>query len=394
MNKKIKIISTCLLLMSSLSIYSPNSSSILITKAYAAASTYSMAEDGELKSLDIQSTDGESLQLSDNYTGKIKSLTDSKEYYTLLDGKNDGVKIAAEIQGEGYIAKVFESDADSATPHDLGENISLLTGESTLYIRTYATQADFKKAVKDKEMSFCAKTYKINIRKSTADGSDDVGLETLTLDSGKVPIKFDRNTNAYNISVSEDQDDVEIKARPESSKYDVEIQGYSVDEDDYYKKDLHLAYGANVIKIYVTGPEYRIRIYTLNITRGKVTNKSSSTSMSASTQNNSSSQVKSNKWNQTNGIWQYYDSTGNPLKNTWFYDKNYGKKYYLKNDGSMATNWLSLNGSWYYLGQDGGMKTGWQYVNGKYYYMQSDGTMAKNTQINGYELGNDGAWTE
>lgn len=412
MNKKVKITCTCLLIISSLSIYSPGKSPLLITKAYAESSTYSMSEDGELKSLDVQSTDGQSLELCDAYGGDEKSLTDNKEYYVLLDGKSDGVKISAEVQGDGYLAKVFDTSGDAASPHDLGEDIPILPGESTVYIRTYATEADFKKAVKDKEASFCANTYKIKIRKPTADESDDVGLDMLTLDSGKVPINFNRDTLTYNISVNEDQDDVEIKVRTQSDKNEVKIAGYNVDEDNRYKKDLHLSYGLNTIKIVVTGSNYTVKTYTLNITRGNSANSNTSTLPSKS-QNDSDNQLKPNQWVQVNSGWQYNDSTGKPLKNTWFYDKKYDKSYYLKDDGIMATSWIYLNGKWYYLCQDGGMKTGWQNVdgewyyldsngimktgwikdlNGKYYYLQTNGVMAKNTKINGYELGNDGAW--
>jgi hypothetical protein len=413
MNKKIKIILACLLSISCLSVFSPINISLLTTKAYAEASTYSLADDGEFKSLDVQSTDGQNLELCDNYGGEEKSLTDDKNYYVLLNGKSDGVKIFGEVQGEGYVAKVFESDRNIATPHDMGENISLQDGQSILYIRTYVSEEALKRAVKNQDVTNCSKTYEININKSPANGGDDVGLETLTLDSGKVPIKFDRDTLSYNIAVADDQEDVEIVARPEDNNYSVEINGFTADADNHYKKDLHLQYGLNVIKIVVTDLNYRIRSYTLNITRGTNINGKVSTGVSTTQTNSNSSIQKINKWILINGIWKYNDSTGNTLKNSWYYDRNYGKTYYLKEDGTMATNWLYLNGSWYYLGQDGGIKTGWQNVNGewyyldsnglmktgwikdlnaKYYYLQANGVMAKNVEIDGYKLGNDGAW--
>ena len=413
MNKKIKIILACLLSTSCLSIFSPINFSLLTTKAYAEAATYSLADNGELKSLDVQSTDGQSLELCDNYGGEEKSLTDDENYYVLLNGNSDGVKIFGEVQGEGYVAKVFESYRNIATPHDIGENISLEDGQSTLYIRTYVTEDAFKRAVKDEDVTNCSKTYEININKSPANGGDDVGLETLTLDSGEVPINFDRDTLSYNIAVAEDREDVEIKARPEDNNYDVEINGFTADEDTKYKKDLHLQYGLNVIKIVVMDLDYRIRVYTLNITRGNTTSGNVSNGANTIQTNSSDSNPKINQWIQISGNWKYNDSTGNALKNSWYYDRNYGKTYYLKEDGTMATNWLYLNGNWYYLGQDGGIKTSWQNVNGewyyldsnglmktgwikdlngKYYYIQANGVMAKNTRIDGYELGNDGAW--
>ena len=95
----------------------------------------------------------------------------------------------------------------------MGENISLQEGQSTLYIRTYVSEDAFERAVKNQDVTNCSKTYEININKSPANGGDDVGLETLTLDSGKVPINFDRDTLSYNITVAEDQDDVEIRSK-------------------------------------------------------------------------------------------------------------------------------------------------------------------------------------
>ncbi|OOM71284.1 cadherin-like beta sandwich domain-containing protein [Clostridium sp. BL-8] len=390
MNKRVKVRIAGILAIISLSIYAPTDISLLTTNAYAEAATYSLADNGELKSLDVQSTNGQSLELCNNYGGEEKSLTDDKNYYVVLDSNSDGVKISAETEGD-YIVKVFESDRDFATPYDLGENIPIETGQTTLYIRTYATEDGFKRAVDDEEVSNCAKTYEINIQKESANENEDLGLDELTLDSGKVPINFDIDTINYNISVNNDEEEVEIKARPRSDKYTVKIQGYTADEDNKYRKDIHLQYGLNVVKIVVADLDYRIKTYTLNITRGSVAGQNASTSTS-NTQNNSGSNIKISQWVQVNGAWHYNDSTGNPLKNTWYYDRSYGKYYYLKEDGTMATQWVYLNGNWYYLGQDGGMKTGWQYINGKYYYLQSDGSMAKSTEISGYKLGDDGAW--
>lgn len=395
MNKKIKIILACLLSISCLSVFSPANFSVFTTKAYAETSTtYSLADNGEFKSLDVQSTNGQSLELCDNYGGHKKSLTNDSNYYVLLDGKIDGVKIFGEVDGQDYVAKVFESDRKIATPHDLGENMSLQNGQSILYIRTYTSEDALKRAVDDEDITNCSKTYKIYINKSPANGADDVGLETLTLDSGRVPINFDRETLSYNISVDEDQEDVEIKARPEDNNYNVKINGFTADEDNKYKKDLHLQYGLNEIKIVVTDLEYRIRAYTLNITRVNAIKANVSAGASTTQVNSSGSVPKMNQWIDVNGVWQYNDATGTPIKNNWFYDKTYGKNYYLQADGNMATGWLNNNGKWYYLGTDGAMKTGWQLINGKWYCLDLQGVMAYDTTINGYKIDANGAWVK
>ena len=59
----------------------------------------------------------------------------------------------------------------------------------------------------------------------------------------------------------------------------------------------------------------------------------------------------------------------------------------------MKTGWLNDNGTWYYLNSNGSMKTGWLLdTDGNWYYLQSNGAMAKNTTVDGYKLGSNGAW--
>ncbi|EHJ02148.1 cell wall binding repeat-containing protein [Clostridium sp. DL-VIII] len=407
MNKKIKVMFASLLSISCLSMFSPVNLSFITTKAYAEVSTYSLADKGELKSLDVQSTDGESLELCDDYSGYKKYLTDDKDYYVTLDKNSDGVKIFGEVEGEGYIAKVFESDRNYATPHDMEEDISIKEGKTTLYVRTYTSEAALERAVDDENISNCAKTYKINIIKSE---SNDIYLNNLTLDSGKIPINFDEENFIYNVTINGNQDDIEIKAEPKDDDCTVKIGGFTVDEDDGYKKDLHFKMGLNVVKINLTDLDDNITTYTINVIRGEKSNTNTSNGPNAAQVDKN---IKANQWVLINGVWEYNDSTGAPVRNSWYYDKNYGKTYYLKEDGTMAVNWLSLGGNWYYLGADGARKTDWQNVNGewyfldsngvmmtgwikdtngKYYYMQSNGAMAKNTKIDGYRLGSDGAW--
>lgn len=157
--------------------------------------------------------------------------------------------------------------------------------------------------------------------------------------------------------------------------------------------------------------------------------------------------TNSQKDDYMNKAWYYFDENGIMKTNSWV--KSGDKWYYLRDDGSMAKNcfidgypidmygaWISdggwkkdNNGWWfsygsgkgyavdwkafedpyfdvcddktfdngyinYYFGRDGYMKTGWIQSDGKWYYLNEDGKMAKNTSINGYILGEDGAWIE
>ncbi|NOW87014.1 uncharacterized protein YjdB [Clostridium beijerinckii] len=75
-----------------------------------------------------------------------------------------------------------------------------------------------------------------------------------------------------------------------------------------------------------------------------------------------------------------------------------GSWYYLDTNGYAKTGWIQDNGKWYYLNTAtdttrGRMKTGWiQDTDGTWYYLYSNGSMATNTLVDGYTLGNDGAW--
>lgn len=93
-------------------------------------------------------------------------------------------------------------------------------------------------------------------------------------------------------------------------------------------------------------------------------------------------------WVSTSGQWYYFNTDGSMLTG-WI--KPDGSWYYLYSNGVMATNWLQLNGTWYYLRSNGTMATGWILSGNAYYYLLPvSGAMAKNTVINGWQIGEDG----
>lgn len=95
----------------------------------------------------------------------------------------------------------------------------------------------------------------------------------------------------------------------------------------------------------------------------------------------------------TDGKWYYLDSSG-AMKTGWIKDTN-GAWYFLENSGAMKTGWLKYtDGKWYYLDNSGAMKTGWQLIEGEWYYMYTDGSMASDTVIDGFKVGNSGAWNK
>lgn len=93
----------------------------------------------------------------------------------------------------------------------------------------------------------------------------------------------------------------------------------------------------------------------------------------------------------TDGTWSYSKADGTKFTG-WMKDSE--KWYYMKSNGVMATGWVQDNGNWYYLNTSGDMKTGWINDNGNWYYCDQSGAMLANTVVDGYVLGNDGAWIQ
>ncbi|WP_223592225.1 M14 family zinc carboxypeptidase [Neobacillus bataviensis] len=114
-------------------------------------------------------------------------------------------------------------------------------------------------------------------------------------------------------------------------------------------------------------------------------------------------------WIKEQNIWYYLDETG-VMQTGWLLYQN--QWYFLNKNGAMATGWVLVNNQWYYLKPDGAMQTGWLYYQNNWYYLKasgamangwlivddgwyyfySNGIMAKNTTVQGYTLGSNGAW--
>ncbi len=95
------------------------------------------------------------------------------------------------------------------------------------------------------------------------------------------------------------------------------------------------------------------------------------------------------EWMKEGNSWYYFRDNGYMAKG-WANDS--GTWYYLNQNGTMATGWVQDGTKWYYLLNNGNMAKGWINHVGKWYYLGADGIMFTNTTVNGYQLGDDGAW--
>ncbi|MDO5518740.1 MAG: cadherin-like beta sandwich domain-containing protein, partial [Clostridium sp.] len=226
----------------------------------------------ELSSLKIKSTNGDTLDLKDGYNGETVKLSEDKEYYAKLTDDSEGIKINAEAKDEDCVVRIFLSKDKDATPYKSGDTITLGKGNTTIYVRTYESLSDFRKAKDtDKDVTNCAEEYTINVKKTKGSSYDDDTQDSIYLSNisiNKGSMTFVKQRTSYDIKVASTVDELKITAKPEDSDDRVRINGSLVDESDDYKKTISLKKGDNEIKIKITDSKDNQRTYTLNVTRG------------------------------------------------------------------------------------------------------------------------------
>jgi len=277
MNKNIKRIIAISLAFSTygaISAITPGTYLDIITKPVY-ASSYSPSS-GELKSLTVKTTNGDTLNLRDDYNGDDAKLSEEKDYYVKLTDDSEGIKINGSVKGDNYIVRIFTSDKIDAIGTKVGEEIQLGKGNTTLYVRTYESLSEYRKAKDDKKnVTICKEEYRINIKKTTESSYEDntqdsIYLEKLGVNKGE--INFLKQRTSYDIKVASSVDEIKITAPPEMDGNRIRIDGDLVDKSDEYRKTVSLKSGKNEIKIKVTDDKDNQRTYTLNVIRGSSSN--------------------------------------------------------------------------------------------------------------------------
>lgn len=101
-----------------------------------------------------------------------------------------------------------------------------------------------------------------------------------------------------------------------------------------------------------------------------------------------------NRWVQSGSDWYFELADGTRLKNCAAVIN--GAEYVFDADGTMATGWRSVNGTWYYFETSGALaRNAWKQDAGKWFYVGPNGQMVKNALIdNQYYVGADGVWVQ
>jgi len=362
MNKNIKRIVAIALAFGTVSAVAPATNvNLLTTKAYAASN-----DTNTLDSLSLETTSGSTIKLySDSGYGssnKVDSsdVTDGDTYYAKTSSST--INISKSGPSSTYV-KVFKGTSSSTKGKSISSDISLSSGTNTLTVRVYSEAPGSSMRYDDDSY---VSQYIIKVKYTGSDSStssdltaDDYGniyLDRLSVDGNSISLSDSKINYTYN--VTNDVTEVAIKAMPADTDYDtITIDGSTVDDSDSYKKTVSLNTGDNKFQIETNNSDDDTdRVYTLTITRGTTSSTTTSTSTTTATTTPSTATdvvttiVITDRWVQVNGRWQYNDSTGNPLKNQWFLDRNSAKWYYLANDGFMVSN-TTING--YKIGADG-----------------------------------------
>ncbi len=391
MNKNLKKLIAIGLMFGTISTVGAVTPISLLTKAAYAVSDNNQVE--ELNSLRVETQGGTGIKLyyDDSYKNynevNYSDIESDHIYYT--ETSADTIKLEPDGADSKYI-RVFNGTSDSAKGEAVNSDIKLLPGTNIITVRVYKEEPDKYVEYEDRGKVESSYILNINYTPNSSVDEDDINLKSLTVDGNKISLSNSQAVYTYN--TADNVKSVSIEAKPEDDDYKVTIDGDEVDDGDDYKKDISLDNGENDIKIELEDDNGDDKEYILEINKGESSldagaanetgnavsaNAQSSNPVhieaTASQNNTTITAIKANQWIQVSGKWQYNDLNGSPIKNQWFFDKNYGKWYYLGADGFMAENCWMLSG-------------------GKYYYLTSDGSMAVSAIINGYKVGADGAW--
>ena len=82
-------------------------------------------------------------------------------------------------------------------------------------------------------------------------------------------------------------------------------------------------------------------------------------------------------WLKAEDAWYYLNSDGTMAKDWIQVDGTY---YYLLN-GAMVTGWLRIGNDYYYMRGNGSMVTGWRKMDGKYYYLTATVSLSADGRI-------------
>ncbi|OOM16506.1 N-acetylmuramoyl-L-alanine amidase family protein [Clostridium saccharobutylicum] len=333
--------------------------------------------------------------------GDISFSKTQTSYDVDVNSSVDEIEITAKPSKKSYTVEIAGDEVTE--DDDYQESVDLRKGENEIEITVTDDDGN--------ENTYTLNIYRGGKSNTTTDDSDidttqdKIYLKDLELNNGDVELNYNKQVTKYNVNVDSSVSELTIKAEPQDDNDTVKVNGGKVDSD--YEKTVSLDDNSTkAIQVKVKNDDGEQRIYTLNVTRGTVSQNSTTNNTSTdtanntttnntstnttsntttndiNTNNNSQNQTTSNntvvsKWvkDTVSDKWKYYNDKGDQVKGNWFYYINDNHWYYLDDDGYMKTGWLSKDSKWYYLDENGVMQIGWVNLSGTWYYLNADGSM-------------------
>jgi glucan-binding YG repeat protein len=329
MSKNIRNIVATMFILTAFSFIAPNSLNLTMTQAYA-------EDKPSLKSIYVSDVDD------------IRFSGDVHSYIVDFDNDKEDIFIRAKPEKPEDTVKI---NGQEVSKNDFYKgNVKLEKGKNIIEIEVIDGSTKSKT------------TYTINAYRG---GKSAVYLNDINI-NGKT-IGFDKSSISYDLELDETSKIVDLETIPDKGKYLISVNDVELSEKNSIKlkfKDI----GKYIIRIKLKDLEtQREGSYTLNIYLG--------IAVSPNVLDSINNVLKPNQWILKYGRWRYNDSSGETLKDIWFYDKNYKSYFHFNSRGNMETGWIEDKGNHYYLNPNGAMHTGWLFDNDEWYYLSSDGVM-------------------
>lgn len=362
MNKNIKRTIALALAIGTVSAVGPTKYTNLFTTAAHASSSSA----DELSSLELETSGGTGLTLytDSSYDDKVDDdLSVGDTYYAKTSSSK--VVISSIDGADDDNVRIFKGS--SSTAYEVGDNISISEGTTTtLKVRVYEDSYDSSEDYSSSDYN----QYTIVVKNTDSSSSDSSDADLLGLKLNNGQISFNPDTTSYDVSVPTNATSTIIQAIPKDSDDTVTIDGTTVTSSDNYQKTVSLSTSSTTDTVTVKVSNDDSKTYTLKVSK----------TLTAGTGQ------QNNQFENQNGNGAYNGNQG--LNNGNINNNGMGNA-----NGGNKQGWQQVSGQWYYFDNSGQKKTGWlQDKDGKWYYLQASGAMAVNTVIDGYKVGNDGAW--
>ena len=207
MSKRLKRIISCTLVLGSLCFAGQISGEVFMSSAKAATVA---VQAGEIRTMTVKTYSGDELKYVNNFKDNNKVDYDGNErnFNVVIPDDTEGVKLDFEVKQKDddvadsnkYIARAFSSSADDAYAYESGDKIEIKNNDYvTLYVRVYKNEDKFKDAKYDDNVSRCYETYKITLKRESAevDEGETTGSNGAVLSSDNIKLpKIESNVSA------------------------------------------------------------------------------------------------------------------------------------------------------------------------------------------------------